>query len=181
MRLRLDPEIHISDNLRIVSEIFALDNLVLGSTPDSYAISRRPQRTASTTGVNIVRVPVRRLQPLRADRLLLDHAGAAHRRRQRLQNSISVQRVWAEYMTPVGQLRFGRMPGHWGLGMVENSGDGIDSDYQTTLDRIMFITGIKSMDLYFGGAWDFVSTGPTNATAYTSTAASPTTPATSAT
>ena len=42
--------------------------------------------------------------------------------------------------TPVGQLRFGRMPGHWGLGMVENSGDGIDSDYQTTLDRIMFVT-----------------------------------------
>ena len=83
-----------------------------------------------------------------------------------LQNSVNVQRVWGEYMTPVGQLRFGRMPGHWGLGMLENSGDGIDSDYQTTLDRIMFITGIKSIDLYFGGAWDYVSTGPTNANAY---------------
>ena len=78
-------------------------------------------------------------------------------------NSIDVKRVWGEYMTPVGQLRFGRMPGHWGLGMVENSGDGIDSDYETTLDRIMFVSGIKSADLYFGGAWDFVSTGPTSA------------------
>jgi uncharacterized protein (TIGR04551 family) len=58
------------------------------------------------------------------------------------------------------------MPGHWGLGMVENSGDGIDSDYQTTLDRIMFVTGLKSMDLYFGGAWDFPSSGPTNGTAF---------------
>ena len=74
--------------------------------------------------------------------------------------------MWGEYRTPVGQLRFGRMPGQWGLGMVENSGDGLDSDYQTTLDRIMFITGIKSMDLYFGGAWDFVSTGPNTANAY---------------
>ena len=27
----------------------------------------------------------------------------------------------------------------------------------------MFVTGIKSIDLYFGGAWDFVSTGPTSA------------------
>jgi uncharacterized protein (TIGR04551 family) len=81
-------------------------------------------------------------------------------------NSISVQRVWGEYNTPLGQLRFGRMPGHWGLGMIENSGDGVDSDFQTTLDRIMFVTGIKSMDLYFGGAWDFVSTGPTNASAF---------------
>jgi uncharacterized protein (TIGR04551 family) len=50
--------------------------------------------------------------------------------------------------------------------MVDNAGDGIDSDYQTTTDRIMFITGLKSMDLYFGGAWDFISTGPTNANAY---------------
>jgi uncharacterized protein (TIGR04551 family) len=69
-------------------------------------------------------------------------------------------------MTPLGQLRFGRMPSHWGLGMVANSGDGVDSDYQTTVDRIMFVSGIRSIDLYFGGAWDFVSTGPTNATPY---------------
>src|SRR5688572_3501430 len=30
----------------------------------------------------------------------------------------------------------------------------------------MFVTGLKSLDLYFGGAWDFVSTGPTNASPY---------------
>ena len=48
MRLRLNPEIHISDNLRIMAQIDALDNLVLGSTPDAYAIqppaarARRP-------------------------------------------------------------------------------------------------------------------------------------------
>ena len=27
-----------------------------------------------------------------------------------------------EYVTPVGQLRFGRMPNHWGMGMVHNAG-----------------------------------------------------------
>ena len=58
------------------------------------------------------------------------------------------------------------MPSHWGLGMLVNSGDGIDHDYQSNADRIMFVSGLKSMDLYFGGAWDFVSTGPTNASPF---------------
>jgi uncharacterized protein (TIGR04551 family) len=58
------------------------------------------------------------------------------------------------------------MPSHWGLGMLVNSGDGIDSDYQSTADRIMFITGVRSIDLYFGGAWDFVSTGQTTGSPY---------------
>ncbi|MDB5214317.1 MAG: hypothetical protein JWO86_2244, partial [Myxococcaceae bacterium] len=57
-------------------------------------------------------------------------------------------------------------PSHWGLGMLVNSGDGIDHDYQSNADRIMFVSGLKSMDLYFGGAWDFVSTGPTNSSPY---------------
>src|SRR5262249_13883390 len=38
LRLRLNPEIHISDNLRILAQVDMLDNLVLGSTPDSYAM-----------------------------------------------------------------------------------------------------------------------------------------------
>ena len=33
MRFRLNPELHISDNLRVMSQIDMLDNLVLGSTP----------------------------------------------------------------------------------------------------------------------------------------------------
>jgi uncharacterized protein (TIGR04551 family) len=67
-------------------------------------------------------------------------------------------------MTPVGMLRFGRMPSQWGLGMVANSGDGYDSDYATTTDRIMFVTGVKKFDLYFAGMWDFASSGATSAT-----------------
>ncbi|HMJ55780.1 MAG TPA: TIGR04551 family protein, partial [Polyangiaceae bacterium] len=71
---------------------------------------------------------------------------------------------WGEYATPVGQLRFGRMPNHWGLGILENSGDTYDSDWQSTVDRIMFTTGFRSLDLYISGAWDFPNEGPTSAT-----------------
>jgi uncharacterized protein (TIGR04551 family) len=165
VRLRLDPEIDISDNLRIQTEIFALDNLVLGSTPNAYAM--QPAAAGTTTvGANskgYVSAGFNRFAPLS---FLSGTQGPPTAGVNSTTNSINVQRVWAEYNTPLGQLRFGRMPGQWGLGMVENSGDGIDSDYQTNLDRVMFVTGLKSMDLYFGGAWDFPSTGPTNGTAF---------------
>jgi uncharacterized protein (TIGR04551 family) len=160
LRLRLDPEIHISDNLRILTEIHLLDNVVLGSTPNAYAM--KPAGTAtSPTGYQSAGVngyaPVGFFSTTQGP----PTAGV-----NSWTNSINVQRVWGEYVTPFGQLRFGRMPGHWGLGMVENSGDGVDSDFQTTLDRVMFVTGFKSIDLYVGGAWDFVASGPTNASPY---------------
>jgi uncharacterized protein (TIGR04551 family) len=170
LRLRLSPEIHISDNLRILTQIDLLDNLVLGSTPDAY--SMQPAGTTTTTSTaSGVRYPTG-YQPSAVNGyapigLLTTTQSTPTAGVNSWTNSIDVKRVWGEYMTPVGELRFGRMPGHWGLGMVENSGDGIDSDYETTLDRIMFVSGIKSVDLYFGGAWDFVSTGPTSASPQT--------------
>jgi uncharacterized protein (TIGR04551 family) len=160
LRLRLNPEIHISDNLRIMTQIDLLDNLVLGSTPDAYAL--RPSGAGATgyaAGVN----GYNGYAPLGAFSITQGPPTAGV---NGYRNSIDVQRAWAEYLTPVGQLRFGRMPSHWGLGMVANAGDCLDCDYQTNADRIMFVTGLKSLDLYFGASWDFVSTGPTSATPY---------------
>jgi uncharacterized protein (TIGR04551 family) len=153
LRFRLNPEIHISDNLRILSQIDMLDNLVMGSTPDGWANEPssaggywRTSRSGYTplSGFYSTMVP--------------PTAG-----QNSYKNSVEVKRVWGEYMTPIGQLRFGRMPSHWGLGMFVNSGDTYDSDYQSTADRIMFLTGIKAIDLYFGGAWDFAAEGASSA------------------
>ena len=47
MRFRLDPELHISDNLRVISQIDLLDNLVLGSTPNDYRKRPASQRAAT--------------------------------------------------------------------------------------------------------------------------------------
>lgn len=160
LRLRLNPEIHISDNLRIMSQIDLLDNLVLGSTPDSYAM--RPSGTGGT-GYSPAVNGYNGYAPLGA---FSTTQGPPTAGVNGYRNSIDVQRAWAEYLTPLGQIRFGRMPSQWGLGMLVNSGDGLDHDYQSNADRIMFVSGIKSMDLYFGGSWDFVSSGPTNASPY---------------
>lgn len=148
MRFRMSPELHISDNLRILSMIDALDNLVLGSTPDSYALGNN----GTSAGVNGY-APIGGLSTTQGP----PTAGV-----NGVRNSIDVKRVWAEYATPLGQIRFGRMPFHWGMGMLYNAGNGFDQEYESTIDRIMFTSGLKSADLYFGGTWDFLATGPTN-------------------
>jgi uncharacterized protein (TIGR04551 family) len=163
LRLRLNPEIHISDNLRILSQIDLLDNLVLGSTPDSYAMVPGGQAVVNQrAGVGYSPV-VNGYAPISA---MSTTQGPPTAGVNGYRNSIDVQRAWAEYLTPIGQVRFGRMPNQWGLGMVMNAGDCLDCDYQSNIDRIMFVSGIKPLDLYFGGSWDFVGSGPTNASPY---------------
>ncbi len=152
MRFRLNPELHISDNLRIMSQIDLLDNVVLGSTPEGY------NNVPSAAGYSVVGRGGYSALGSFASTQWTPTTG-----QNTLGSSIAVKRVWGEYQTPVGVLRFGRMPSHWGLGILANAGDGHDSDYQSTSDRIMFITGIKKWDLYFGGAWDFANSGTTSA------------------
>ncbi len=155
IRFRLNPELHISDNLRIMSQIDLLDNLVLGSTPSGYA-----NQPGASGGYSVIQRGG--YAPLGAFDTTMAPPSAGI---NGLKDSIRVKRVWAEYMTPVGELRFGRMPNQWGLGILANSGDGYDDDYQSTADRVMFVTGIKSIDLYFAGAWDFPNEGATSASA----------------
>lgn len=155
IRFRLDPELHISDNLRIITQIDLLDNVVLGSTPGGYsntvstdpgnggvAVAARSGYTPIGFSTNTTAAPTSGVNSLR--------------------DSIVVKRAWAEYATPVGELRFGRMPNHWGLGILDNSGDGYDDNYQSTIDRISFTTGIKPLDLYVTGAWDYINEGATS-------------------
>ncbi|HET9955030.1 MAG TPA: TIGR04551 family protein [Polyangiaceae bacterium] len=151
MRFRLNPEIHISDNLRILSQIDLLDNLVLGSTGMGTA-SGSPD--ASLDIHNAARA---------VDATMDTQNATVSGTRNSFSDTIRVKRAWAEYMSPVGALRFGRMPNHWGLGMVNHSGDGYDDDYQSTIDRVQFIAGIKPLDLYASAAWDFPYEGPTSA------------------
>jgi uncharacterized protein (TIGR04551 family) len=153
MRFRLAPELHISDNVRIITQIDMLDNLVAGSTPNGYA-----NEPGGTGGYRVI--PRSGYSPLSflSTTQVAPQAGV-----NSTKDSILVKRVWGEYATPIGQVRFGRMPGHWGLGMYENSGDGYDSDWQTTVDALMLTTGIKSWDLYFSFRLDFANEGATTA------------------
>ena len=149
LRFRLNPELHISDNLRVNSQVDILDNLVLGSTPEGYAIQPSGEGGFDTLARSGYVV----------NGYLDNTQVAPETSRNGVLDSVRVKRAWAEYTTPVGELRFGRMPNHWGLGMVANAGDGYDDDHQSTVDRIMFASGIKPLDLVLVGQWDFPNEG----------------------
>lgn len=157
LRLRLEPTIHVTDTIKIHAQVDVLDNLVLGSTPDSFAAENpwapidlftRTQYPA-TAGLNS------------------------------FNDSITVKRAWGEVRFGFGlKLEFGRMPNHWGLGIVQNDGNGyargeksdiirmVDTDYGDSVDtvRLSFDFGPdKRNAITLGVSYDWAASGPTTA------------------
>ena len=48
--------------------------------------------------------------------------------------------MFGEVKAIFGNLRFGRMASHWGMGIVANGGTHLDSDYGDYVDRVMLLT-----------------------------------------
>lgn len=138
MRLRLEPTINLDEGTSIHVQADVLDNLVLGSTPTGtdlqgiYTTSNLPPlgafgntQTSPTAGVN-------------SDR-----------------DAITVKRAWAEVAIPLGILKFGRQPNHWGMGMYYNGGghdpiSGVyntEADYGDSVDRVSFSALIPGTNL----------------------------------
>lgn len=138
MRFRLEPTLNISEEIRIKTQIDFLDNVMLGSTPRYY------QRgygygTADSQMLQIGRVQGWDMGPPGSE------------------DMVHVRRVWGEVMTPIGQIRFGRMGDHWGLGMQYNSGNGLNQDFGDSVDRLMFVAKIN--DWLIAPAFDFPNEG----------------------
>ncbi|RKG51094.1 TIGR04551 family protein [Corallococcus sp. AB011P] len=118
MRFRLDPSFNISEDVRIKAQVDALDNVLLGSNPDSaYSGDGRNNFT-----------------------LFSENESPSNSAVNAFKDSVIVRRAYGEVTTPVGILRFGRMGSHWGLGMLRNDGNCLDCDYGDTVDRIQFVT-----------------------------------------
>ncbi len=57
---------------------------------------------------------------------------------RRGEGTVNVKRVWGRVNTQLGELLFGRMGYHWGLGILHNDGNCLDCDYGDTYDRVAF-------------------------------------------
>lgn len=147
-RLRLQPTVALSEDVRVRMTLDVFDNMVLGSTPDGYAY-----RYEEGEGfVRSDRVPGVPLDSFTTGQ------NPPQDYRNSLRDSIYVRHAWAEVTNRgLGQLRFGRMPSHWGLGLLANDGSGIDGDFSTDADRIMGLTKIAG--IYVVAAYDFASKG----------------------
>ena len=59
--------------------------------------------------------------------------------------NLQLWRAWGVVDTDIGRFSFGRMPLHWGLGMWQNDGLGIDADYGDSADRVMWEAEVSNL------------------------------------
>ncbi len=114
-RLRLRPVISYQDDTKFSVEINALDDVVMG---DNASLAATSLFAGSPSETNL--------------------SGAEG-------PALKVSRAWMEFPIPVGIMRVGRQPSHWGLGLLANDGNGFDdafgeNHYGATYDRILFAT-----------------------------------------
>jgi uncharacterized protein (TIGR04551 family) len=141
MRLRMEPTVNVTEQVRVKAQIDIFDNMVMGDTPEGYFLNQ---------------LATSREAPLafQSRSQQAPEAGS-----NAVWSSIRAKRAWAEVRTPFGELRFGRMPSHWGMGMLVNNGDCLDCDFGNNADRVMFSTKLWGHFIAF--LWDWLATGPT--------------------
>jgi hypothetical protein len=115
-RLRLIPKLSLDDLVSLYVQVDALNNVIWGD--NDLATSSSPVFATGTSNTNLL-----------GERIA----------------SVEVPRAWVELKLPVGQLRVGRMPSQWGLGLLANDGNGFrnefdDAYFGSTADRILFAT-----------------------------------------
>ena len=124
-RLRLEPSIRVSESVKLIGQVDIFDDVVFGN--NSSAV---PVFAGSPTSQG-------------PDGSFTDETYGSR--------SINPKRFYADVVLPFGKLQFGRMPSHWGLGLLDNDGNGFknewgDAHYGTTRDRILFATKPMGQD-----------------------------------
>jgi len=144
MRLRIEPRLHISDTLELVSTVDVMDNVVFGSGPSTL-----------TPALPLGRTPVH---------LLSSGMMPARRGVNSLTDSIQIKRLYARatFLSEQLELKIGRMPDHWGLGMAINNGDCLNCDGGTVVDRAT--VAFRALGHTFVPMVDWISRGPLHKT-----------------
>lgn len=145
IRLRLEPTINVTESVRVMAQFDVFDNTIMGSTPDSL------YNMDAIASARTDRAPTG---------LLYNTQNTSEPGQNSYFSSVRAKRAWGEVDSEFGSLRFGRMPWHFGRGMVFNNGSCPDCNNGTTVDRIMAITQLYGHQIAVG--WDFGPQGFTN-------------------
>jgi uncharacterized protein (TIGR04551 family) len=158
LRLRLQPTLNVTDQVRVHAQIDVFDNTILGSTPDSVAgiqgYNVPPPTMANQPAISPTALPGVAPSGFQSNSQDPPEVG-----QNGLTSSIRAKRAWAEIDTEFGSIRFGRMPWHWGRGIFYNDGNCADCDAGTTVDRVMGLTTVYGHQIAL--AWDLGSQGIT--------------------
>ena len=145
LRLRIEPTINVTDQVRVRTQFDVLDNTLLGSTPDSLiGLNRLPTDPPGGAPASY----------------LYNTQYPPEVGQNGYVSSIRAKRAWGEIDTEFGSLRFGRMPWHWGRGIAYNDGSCPDCDGGTSVDRVMALTQLYGHQLAL--SWDLGAQGLTS-------------------
>lgn len=134
MRLRVNPTLNVSEDIRIKGTVDVFDNLVLGSTP--LYMTGMPNFPNPNMPLSIL-----------ASTQNTPLAGINNP-----YGSINVKRLWGEVTTAAGELRFGRIPIQFGMGLFYNAGNLDTNDQGDNVDGVMFATRVFGHYLIPGAA-----------------------------
>ncbi|MEZ0312917.1 MAG: TIGR04551 family protein [Myxococcota bacterium] len=142
MRMRLEPSINVGEKVSLLSTIDVLDNIGFGSTPSTLPFGSDSSRASTPNNF----LNDRQLSPVTDLNALAD--------------SIRVKRLYARITALNEQLevKIGRMPNHWGMGVMFNSGDCLDCDFGMNVDRVQ--ATLRLGGLLITPLMDWVSSGP---------------------
>ncbi len=137
-RLRLQPGFHLSSRVSVFAQLDYLPYTPWGTSADTWL--------DPVTGQAIDLAYVDGVTPIANEGDGGSYTG-----------NLQLTRAWADVYTPVGRLRFGRMPLHWGAGVLYNAGNTPLSEYGDSADRIQFTTRqgpvyvMAGYDIIYGG------------------------------
>lgn len=141
LRLRLNPTVNVTDQVRVIAQVDVFDNTIMGSTPDTLVNLARP-------GVRTGRSPVGALSNSQESPEIGVNS---------FLTSFRAKWAWGEVDSEFGSLRFGRMPWQFGRGIAFNNGSCPDCNGGTTVDRVLALTQVYGHQI--GLAWDFGAQG----------------------
>ncbi len=116
-RMRLQPAWTLSEHAQLHAQFDVLAYTLWGDAPDTW--------TDPVDGSSIALAE--------ADGVSTSGAG------------LKATRAWAEAYTGVGKFAVGRMPLHWGAGILWNDGNDPLSEYGDTADRVQFTTRLGAV------------------------------------
>ncbi|MBQ9395843.1 MAG: hypothetical protein IJU23_10080 [Proteobacteria bacterium] len=151
LRFRYSPTIHITESVRVAGSFDIMDNFVLGTSPNGLRTNWGSHEFFSFNGA----------EPVNGDTFG--------------KNVIGVKALYGEADTIIGTFRAGRIPTHWGMGIVYNDGgvykreqqiiEGsgwkcLDCESSDAVDKVEYRIREPFADiLYFSFSWDFVNSG----------------------
>ncbi|TVQ94118.1 MAG: hypothetical protein EA397_03140 [Deltaproteobacteria bacterium] len=145
-RFWLQPRFVVNDKVAVYSEIRALDGVAWGQAPRAEEAPQFWRDQAFDGGLD--GLPLAFTDDLRAPSVNpMDGL-------PRGVPDISIWRVWAEVHGSTGTWRFGRMPIHWGMGIWQNDGLGLNADYGDSADRVQWERSFSDIFVRVAGEVD---------------------------